>query len=129
MPKAAKKQLRASRGEAVDEADDAEDDDEPIDRLTAADAYLFPVLGSCVLFGLFLAFKYLGKDLSAALSSPSCQPRTHASGRSQHDPRILFRARRNGRSRSGEMSSRWRQDARADPRGRSRWSESASRRA
>ena len=31
--------------------------------MQAADAYLFPVLGSVVLGSLFLAFKYLGKDL------------------------------------------------------------------
>ncbi|KAK4705425.1 minor histocompatibility antigen H13, partial [Phenoliferia sp. Uapishka_3] len=61
MPKEAKRQWRASRGEAAEEDEAA--DDEEIDRLTAGDAYLFPVLGSAVLVSLFLAFKYLGKDL------------------------------------------------------------------
>ncbi|KAL8281154.1 hypothetical protein RQP46_006512 [Phenoliferia psychrophenolica] len=62
MPKSAKRLLRASRGEADADDDDSEEE-ESIDRLTAEDAYLFPILGSVVLGSLFLAFKYLGKDL------------------------------------------------------------------
>lgn len=35
----------------------------PVETLTAADAYQFPLVGSCSLFGLYCAFKYLDKDL------------------------------------------------------------------
>lgn len=33
-----------------------------IETMTQKDAYMFPVIGSCVLFGLFLVFKFLNKD-------------------------------------------------------------------
>lgn len=62
MPKEAKKRLRAHRGEKEPAEDEDDEDDEEIDRLTAADAYMFPVLGSIVLFGLYLAFQYLSKE-------------------------------------------------------------------
>ena len=35
----------------------------PTETLTAADAYQFPLVGSCSLFGLYMAFKYFDKDL------------------------------------------------------------------
>jgi len=35
----------------------------PVETLTAADAYQFPLVGSCSLFGLYCAFKYLDADL------------------------------------------------------------------
>jgi len=33
-----------------------------VETMTQKDAYMFPVIGSCVLFGLFLTFKFLNKD-------------------------------------------------------------------
>jgi minor histocompatibility antigen H13 len=30
--------------------------------MTHKDAYMFPVFGSCVLFGLYLLFKFLSKE-------------------------------------------------------------------
>lgn len=33
-----------------------------IETMTQKDAFMFPVIGSCVLFGLFLVFKYFNKD-------------------------------------------------------------------
>lgn len=76
MPREAKKRLRLhQRGKGSDrsprdgkedsdnEDDEDDEDEEEIDRLTAADAYVFPIMGSVVLFGLYLAFQYLPKDL------------------------------------------------------------------
>lgn len=60
MPKEAKRRLRAYHG-IKEDASDEEDDDEDIDRLTKHDAYSFPILGSVVLFSLYLAFQYLPK--------------------------------------------------------------------
>ncbi|GAA5909639.1 hypothetical protein JCM6882_008451 [Rhodosporidiobolus microsporus] len=62
MPKEAKKRLRALKGEKkAKEEEESDDEDEEVERLTRDDAYWFPVLGSVVLFSLFLAFKYLPK--------------------------------------------------------------------
>ncbi|CEQ39634.1 SPOSA6832_01167 [Sporobolomyces salmonicolor] len=61
VPKSVKKKLRELDGH-TDQAEE-EDEDEEVDRLTAEDAYLFPVFGSVVLFALFVAFKYLDKAL------------------------------------------------------------------
>lgn len=33
-----------------------------VDSLSAKDAYMFPVVGSCVLFGLYLLFKFVAKE-------------------------------------------------------------------
>jgi minor histocompatibility antigen H13 len=33
-----------------------------VETLSAQDAYMFPVIGSCVLFGLYLLFKFFSKD-------------------------------------------------------------------
>lgn len=42
--------------------EDSEDEDEAIsESLSSGDAYMFPLIGSCVLFSMFLAFKYLDK--------------------------------------------------------------------
>ncbi|KAI0277418.1 signal peptide peptidase-domain-containing protein [Russula aff. rugulosa BPL654] len=41
---------------------DGEDEDDSSTRLTAEDAWLFPLLGSVLLVGLFLVLKYLGKE-------------------------------------------------------------------
>ncbi|KAI9487159.1 MAG: signal peptide peptidase-domain-containing protein [Benjaminiella poitrasii] len=43
--------------------EDSDDEDEPaVESLSSGDAYLFPVIGSAVLFGLYLAFRYLDKE-------------------------------------------------------------------
>lgn len=43
--------------------------DPPTESMTHTDAMRFPIVGSCVLFGLFLAFKWLPKALVNALLS------------------------------------------------------------
>ncbi|KAH9998450.1 signal peptide peptidase-domain-containing protein [Russula compacta] len=43
-------------------SDDGDDEDDSSPRLTAQDAWLFPLLGSVMLVGLFLVLKYLGKE-------------------------------------------------------------------
>ncbi|MBW0502640.1 hypothetical protein O181_042355 [Austropuccinia psidii MF-1] len=43
--------------------DSSSDEDEILERMTSEDAYWFPVIGSCVLLGLYLVFKYLDKDV------------------------------------------------------------------
>ncbi|KAI8997326.1 signal peptide peptidase-domain-containing protein [Pilobolus umbonatus] len=43
--------------------DDSDDEDESIvESLTSNDAYMFPVIGSCVLFSMYLVYRYLNKD-------------------------------------------------------------------
>ncbi|KAF8581601.1 hypothetical protein K439DRAFT_1636025 [Ramaria rubella] len=49
----------ASRSANQDEEDDEEDLDE---RLSSSDAYIFPVLASGALLGMYLIFKYLGAE-------------------------------------------------------------------
>ncbi|KAI0066116.1 hypothetical protein BV25DRAFT_1498598 [Artomyces pyxidatus] len=49
-------------GNATKDDADADEDEDVLERLTSEDAWLFPVLGSIVLFGLFLVIKYLGKE-------------------------------------------------------------------
>ncbi|KAJ3996409.1 peptidase A22B, signal peptide peptidase [Lentinula boryana] len=39
-----------------------EDEDEQNERLSLEDAWLFPIIGSVVLFGLFVVIKYFGKE-------------------------------------------------------------------
>ena len=39
-----------------------ESDAEGSERLSQSDAYWFPVIGSCVLFGFYLLFTYFGKE-------------------------------------------------------------------
>ncbi|KDE08853.1 hypothetical protein MVLG_00953 [Microbotryum lychnidis-dioicae p1A1 Lamole] len=64
MPREAKRRWRKARGQEEDEEEDEEDEeDEVVDRLTAQDAYLFPILGSVVLFSLYLAFTFLDKEM------------------------------------------------------------------
>ncbi|CEP08380.1 hypothetical protein [Parasitella parasitica] len=42
--------------------EDSEDEDESVsESLSSGDAYLFPIIGSCVLFSMYLAFRYLDK--------------------------------------------------------------------
>ncbi|KAI0769775.1 signal peptide peptidase-domain-containing protein [Trametes elegans] len=41
---------------------DGGEEEEEVERLSSQDAYLFPVIGSAVLFGLYLIVKYFGKD-------------------------------------------------------------------
>ncbi|KAI0793199.1 signal peptide peptidase-domain-containing protein [Abortiporus biennis] len=43
--------------------DDDEDEEEEVeDRLSSQDAWLFPVIGSVLLFGLYMVVKYIGKE-------------------------------------------------------------------
>ncbi|KAM5530983.1 hypothetical protein V8D89_015365 [Ganoderma adspersum] len=39
-----------------------EEEDQEVERLSSQDAYLFPVIGSVVLFGLYLIVKFYGKE-------------------------------------------------------------------
>lgn len=53
----------AVEGEEADDANDGDEDERPqYETLKAQDAMQFPLLGSCSLFGLYLAFKYFDKD-------------------------------------------------------------------
>ncbi|TFY67568.1 hypothetical protein EVJ58_g1535 [Rhodofomes roseus] len=49
------------KGEARTDEDEEEEEEIP-DRLSSQDAYLFPVIGSVVLFSLYLVVKYFGKE-------------------------------------------------------------------
>lgn len=40
---------------------DEEEEEDEAEKMTAKDAYMFPVYGSLVLFSLYLAFKFLDK--------------------------------------------------------------------
>ncbi|GAA5893947.1 aspartic endopeptidase [Sporobolomyces salmoneus] len=64
VPKSVKKKWREldGKGKRTAEEKDEEEEETEVERLTTEDAYLFPILGSFVLFGLFLAFKYLDKS-------------------------------------------------------------------
>ncbi|KAL1942090.1 hypothetical protein VTO73DRAFT_6620 [Trametes versicolor] len=49
-------------GTSTHHEEEEEEEDEEVDRLSSQDAYLFPVIGSAVLFGLYLIVKYFGKE-------------------------------------------------------------------
>ena len=58
------KKRRSSRKSEGEAAEEDEDDDESVtlpETLTSEDAYWLPVIGSVVLFSMFLVFKYLDK--------------------------------------------------------------------
>ncbi|KAM0753172.1 hypothetical protein T439DRAFT_323805 [Meredithblackwellia eburnea MCA 4105] len=57
------KEIRKQNDSQNAESDQEEGDEDVAERLTASDAYLFPILGSIVLLSLYLAFKFLGKEL------------------------------------------------------------------
>ena len=60
-----KNRNKSKSSEDSDSEWDSDEDDEDAgvsERLTSSDAWLFPVMGSAVLFGMFLIFKYLNKD-------------------------------------------------------------------
>ncbi|KAI5477192.1 minor histocompatibility antigen H13 [Pseudohyphozyma bogoriensis] len=59
LPKKLKREARANGPKEEQE----EEDDIDIERIRSEDAWLFPIIGSAVLFSLFLAFKYLDKKL------------------------------------------------------------------
>ena len=64
--KAAKKRRKSGKdsdesGSDSDSDSDSDDDDDVLDRVTSSDAMWFPIMGSAVLFGLFLVFRYLNK--------------------------------------------------------------------
>lgn len=70
MPKSARKLSRKLKGEKEDQEGDEEE--EEIDRLTRADAWLFPILGSIVLFSLFLALRYAKELVNRVLAGYFC---------------------------------------------------------
>ncbi|KZS98410.1 hypothetical protein SISNIDRAFT_481154 [Sistotremastrum niveocremeum HHB9708] len=47
----------------VDDDEDDQDNDEFDDRLSAADAYIFPIIGSVVLLGFYFLIKYFGTEI------------------------------------------------------------------
>lgn len=49
-------------GAKKDGTDDEDEDEEEPERLSLDDAWFFPIIGSVVLFGLFLVIKYFGKE-------------------------------------------------------------------
>lgn len=55
--------LKALKEKRKDDDGDSDDEDEPAlpETLTSEDAYWLPVIGSIVLFSMFLIFKYLDK--------------------------------------------------------------------
>ena len=58
------------REEAPAEGEEGYDPDAaPVETLRKEDAQMFPILGSCSLFGLYCAFKFLGQDLVNLLIS------------------------------------------------------------
>ncbi|GAA5967632.1 hypothetical protein JCM8115_007009 [Rhodotorula mucilaginosa] len=70
MPAADRKKLRKlrkaekERSATADAQDsDEEEEEETTERLTREDALWFPIVGSCVLLGLFLLFRFLDKRL------------------------------------------------------------------
>lgn len=63
LVKAAKKKARGNSSDASDSESSSDDDDNTTsEKLTSSDAMWFPIMGSCVLFGLFLIFRYLNKE-------------------------------------------------------------------
>ncbi|KAF8520430.1 signal peptide peptidase-domain-containing protein [Hysterangium stoloniferum] len=59
LPPPPKKAVPQGQSPEKDEYEDERDEDE---RLSSSDAYLFPVLASVALFGMYLIFKYLGAE-------------------------------------------------------------------
>lgn len=64
--KAAKKKRKSGTetddSDSGSESDSDSEEDDMLDRVTSSDAMWFPIMGSAVLFGLFLIFKYLNKE-------------------------------------------------------------------
>ncbi len=61
--KAAKKKKSQDDSDDSDSDSDSDSEDEDvIEKVTSSDAMWFPIMGSAVLFGLFLVFKYLNKQ-------------------------------------------------------------------
>ncbi|CBQ73124.1 conserved hypothetical protein [Sporisorium reilianum SRZ2] len=64
--KAAKKKRKSAKdsdeSDSDTDSDSEDDDDDALDKVTSSDAMWFPIMGSAVLFGLFLVFKYLNKN-------------------------------------------------------------------
>ncbi|KAJ4483461.1 peptidase A22B, signal peptide peptidase [Lentinula aciculospora] len=54
--------LPRDRGAEHKTESEDEDEDEQPERLSLEDAWLFPIIGSVVLFGLFVVIKYFGKE-------------------------------------------------------------------
>ncbi|KAL7411918.1 signal peptide peptidase-domain-containing protein [Mrakia frigida] len=61
--KTSKRSLRLiaeAKGESISLSPD--EDEEEVERISFSDAYMFPVMGSCLLGGLYLTFKYIDKS-------------------------------------------------------------------
>ncbi|KAI0941598.1 hypothetical protein AcW1_003450 [Taiwanofungus camphoratus] len=54
------RKTKAAEGKSPEIEED--EDEDIVEHLSSSDAYLFPILGSVVLFGLYLVVKYLGKE-------------------------------------------------------------------
>ncbi|KAG6845393.1 hypothetical protein H0H87_009740 [Tephrocybe sp. NHM501043] len=52
----------SQKPEPTDGSPSEDEDEEITERMSINDAWLFPVFGSCVLFGFYLVIKYLGKE-------------------------------------------------------------------
>jgi minor histocompatibility antigen H13 len=52
---------KTGKGEGDDEDDEEDDEPAASETLTSSDAWLFPVVGSCVLFSMYLVFKFLDR--------------------------------------------------------------------
>ncbi|KAJ8514467.1 hypothetical protein ONZ45_g8024 [Pleurotus djamor] len=50
------------KGSAPTKAGEEDEDEEIIERMSSGDAWMFPVIGSATLFGLYLVVKYLGPE-------------------------------------------------------------------
>src|SRR5258708_3175381 len=54
---------RRKHKDEKDGHEDSDSEDElPEEKITTEDAWLFPILGSCILFGLYLLLRYLGPE-------------------------------------------------------------------
>jgi len=57
------RQRHKSKDEKGEYEDSDDEDDEVLEeRITTDDAWLFPIVGSCMLFGLYLLLRYLGPE-------------------------------------------------------------------
>ena len=53
---------RHKHGDEKGEYEESDEDEALEEKITTDDAWLFPILGSCMLFGLYLLLRYLGRE-------------------------------------------------------------------
>ncbi|KAE8212727.1 hypothetical protein CF319_g918 [Tilletia indica] len=58
---AERKKLRKANDDDADDDEEEEEEESSNETLTSEDAWLFPVFGSAVLFGMYLTFRYIDK--------------------------------------------------------------------